>query len=391
MCEIDIENPLKLIPEFDYTTWKIEESVVEHNKFSFKDFFNNFMIRNLPCLIKNIAIDWECSKKWVKNNQVNFNYIIEEYGNLMAPVADCENIQYNSQCKTDMRVSDFIKYLNEGDDSKTLYLKDWHLKRSRPDDNFYNIPPYFALDWLNEYAIDNKDDDFMFVYIGPKRSWTPLHEDVYSSYSWSVNIVGRKKWILFPPGEENKLKDIFGNVPLTFNAENYNHIKYFEVIQDRGDAIFVPSGWYHEVVNELNTISINHNWINACNIDMVWKALQKSLLMVEHQIEEFKDTPEFPSQCQLMLKSFFGMDFEIFIRLLCYIAEKRLNQLNGESRLSLGNYYLSKNTIKFDLKNILTIMDSISSHPVFLQKCLSIAYDDIVEIKNNIKQILDMQ
>lgn len=44
--------------------------------------------------------------------------------------------------------------------------------------------------------------DFRFTYLGPAGTYTPLHRDVYSSYSWSVNVAGRKMWWLFPPREE---------------------------------------------------------------------------------------------------------------------------------------------------------------------------------------------
>lgn len=44
--------------------------------------------------------------------------------------------------------------------------------------------------------------DFRFTYLGPAGTYTPLHRDVYSSYSWSANIAGRKLWWLFPPEPE---------------------------------------------------------------------------------------------------------------------------------------------------------------------------------------------
>jgi len=89
---------------------------------------------------------------------------------------------------------------------------------------------------------------------------TPLHADVYSSFSWSVNVCGRKRWLLFPPGEEDCLRDTLGN--LAYDAESselrknqeqypqYRNLKYsLEVIQEAGEAIFVPSGWHHQVWN----------------------------------------------------------------------------------------------------------------------------------------------
>lgn len=67
-------------------------------------------------------------------------------------------------------------------------------------------------DWLNlgylsprttdHSGLDASQSDFRFTYLGPRGTFTPLHRDVYASYSWSANIVGRKMWWLFPPDPE---------------------------------------------------------------------------------------------------------------------------------------------------------------------------------------------
>lgn len=53
-----------------------------------------------------------------------------------------------------------------------LYLKDWHCKKysNLP---IYDVPKFFSSDWLNEYLNANPqlNDDYMFVYMGPKGSW----------------------------------------------------------------------------------------------------------------------------------------------------------------------------------------------------------------------------
>ena len=48
-------------------------------------------------------------------------------------------------------------------------------------------------------------------------------------------------------------------------------LSYFEIIQRRGEVIFVPSGWHHQVENVEDTISINHNWFNAANIQTIFR------------------------------------------------------------------------------------------------------------------------
>lgn len=49
--------------------------------------------------------------------------------------------------------------------------------------------------------------DYRFVYAGPAGSWTPLHRDVFGSFSWSANVAGVKRWTLYAPGQERFLED----------------------------------------------------------------------------------------------------------------------------------------------------------------------------------------
>lgn len=161
-----------------------------------------------------------------------------------------------------------------------------------------------------------------------------------------------------------------GNYPLFFvdSKEQNLNIKYLEIIQETGDALFVPSGWHHQVINIVDTISINHNWVNGCNIEQVWVSLQNNLTSVENEIKELRDTEEFTDQCQLILKSIFGMDFNMFISFITYIGKKRLSQVKGENAIS--NCDLGMNHILFDLNMVLKIMCLIQDHPLVLNDIL---------------------
>ena len=102
-------------------------------------------------------------------------------------------------------------------------------------------------------------------------------------FSWSANIVGRKKWIFLLPGEEDKLRDSRGN--LLFDLQSAEaaqlaetrEVVRIEVIQEAGEVVFVPSGWFHQVHNLEDTISINHNWFNGTNIISVVESLNLEL------------------------------------------------------------------------------------------------------------------
>ena len=59
----------------------------------------------------------------------------------------------------------------------------------------------------------------------------------------------------------------------------------FEVVQGPGEAIFVPAGWHHEVRNLEDTLSINHNWLNACSLHWTYQLLRRDLADATASIE----------------------------------------------------------------------------------------------------------
>ncbi|CAH1388362.1 unnamed protein product [Nezara viridula] len=345
----------------------------------YSDFYSNYLHQNVPCIIKNITSDWECQKMWVRTNTPNLEYLETNFGNASVPVANCNEKYYNSHAKTTMLLRDYIsywqKYKKFPDNNQCLYLKDWHFLKEFPDYEIYRVPLMFASDWLNEYLLSKPDfDDYRFVYMGPKGSWTPLHADVFSSFSWSVNICGRKKWVFFPPGEELNLKNKFGELVYSVESEhlkdnalypNYkNLVEPFVLIQEVGDAIFVPSEWHHQVWNLEDTISINHNWINACNIKIVWKDLLNNLNKIKAEIADCQDMEDWDNQCQLILKSVFGMDINDFLYFIFYIADVRLNCLDNDDLLKLNysDYSFGKNHIIHDLLSLSHVLSLLKEN-----------------------------
>ena len=69
----------------------------------------------------------------------------------------------------------------------------------------------------------------------------------------------------------------------------------YEVIQETGDVIFVPSGWHHQVLNLEDTISINHNWFNGANVGKIFdelkKGIQDCLKCVSRRLRELHVVP----------------------------------------------------------------------------------------------------
>lgn len=291
---------------------------------SYSEFYENFIKANKPCIFdSSFTQTWNSRKEWVKfDGSVNVDYFRKHYGSVDAPVVDCNKRHYSAHEKCKMKVHQFFSYWENRKD-KLLYLKDWHLQRTAY--GFYEVPIYFASDWLNEYFDYLNTDDYRFVYIGVKDTWTPFHADVFSSFSWSANICGLKKWIFYPPGEENHLKDNFGKLPYNVtDAKNYTDHTGIEVFQYQGEIIFVPSSWHHQVFNIEDTISINHNWVNAASIHKMYDHLCMEVENVKKEISDCKSMDGFEEHCQLILNASAGMDFNGFFEMLMFLLQKRI-------------------------------------------------------------------
>ena len=57
-----------------------------------------------------------------------------------------------------------------------------------------------------------------------------------------------------------------------------------EFVQEENEVLFVPSGWWHQVLNEAPTLSINHNWINTANVRWSWEWLQRQRGIIRREV-----------------------------------------------------------------------------------------------------------
>lgn len=155
-------------------------------------------------------------------------------------------------------------------------------------------------------------------------------------------------------------------------------VNYFVITQHENESIFVPSGWYHQVWNLTDTISVNHNWFNACNIHIIWNSICNNLQKVINEIEDCRTMNNFTEHCQTMLRATFGLNFHELFDILEHIAKKRVAHLeNQENLISFGKYNFSRNHVLFDLRAIFNTIHDMSNDETILadkglwQRCLT--------------------
>ncbi|GAY47341.1 hypothetical protein CUMW_103860 [Citrus unshiu] len=297
---------------------------------SYSEFVEKYMAKNQPVVLTGLMDDWRACKDWVtENGQPNLQFFSTHFGKSKVQVADCGIREFTDQKRVEMSLSEFVKNwlensimensnasTNEANDKSVLYLKDWHFAKEYPEYVAYRTPLIFCDDWLNMY-LDHyrlhkdpesyqKDNDiccsdYRFVYMGAKGSWTPLHADVFRSYSWSANV-----------NLKGCVYNIFDDVSET-DFPGFKKTLWLECTQEQNEIIFVPSGWYHQVHNLEDTISINHNWFNGYNLSWVWDLLLRDYNEAKEYIEDIRDIcDDFEGLCQRNLAANTGMNFYDF-------------------------------------------------------------------------------
>ncbi|KAF5180815.1 Jmjc domain-containing protein [Thalictrum thalictroides] len=412
---------------------------INGKELSYKDFVDNYLVNNQPVVLTGLMDDWRACKDWgFQDGKPNLHFFSTHFGNSKVQVAECGKREFTDQKRVEMSVSNFIDHwlamstkdstdlsnCQENDES-LLYLKDWHFVKEYPEYVAYTTPLLFRDDWLNLYlnsyhmhtdpgtyqeTNEISCSDYRFVYMGAKGTWTPLHADVFRSYSWSANVCGKKQWHFLSPSQchlvfdrnlKNSVYNIFDDVS-DVKFPGFKKAIWMECTQDRNEIIFVPSGWYHQVQNMEDTVSINHNWFNAQNLSYVWKLLLKDYNEAKEYIEDIRDICEdFESLCQRNLAANTGMNFSDFFSFMTRVAlaniiqlylnfkntEKQLSSLSPSTQhlilnlLSIKKVSLSMKLV--DTESSCSILDvrEVLKDPLFLELCrdMEITYQMIYE------------
>lgn len=279
------------------------------------------MLHNEPCVLQIQSNEWRVAKEFVSmDGTLDVTAFKHVFGDYEIPV-DINSASYSSQRLT-TSVSELLDRMMAGE---CVYGKDWHFQlMQRCSDAPLSIcTPLFELpmavrdDWLNWFCDIRGNDDFRFLYIGGPDTRTELHYDVLFSYSWSVNIVGRKLWRFWDPV---KIDCADGMTEVSLIASG--HAPSVTFIQEPNQLVFVPSGWYHTVMNlgatpspyGQITASINHNWMNGFNIYRVWRFVVCELGSVQAEMACFRKPTVDSTDPTLMAETEWSQHCELTMR-----------------------------------------------------------------------------
>ncbi|KZV56304.1 F-box protein [Dorcoceras hygrometricum] len=225
-----------------------------------------------PVLINGLADNWPARKSWTSELLL-----------LRHPDTKFKLSQRSSK-KITMKFKDYISYMNAQHDEDPLYIFDEKFGETAPDLlKDYSVPQLFQEDYFD--VLDGEQrPPFRWLIIGPERSGASWHVDPSLTSAWNTLLCGRKRWALYPPGrvplgvtvhvnDEDGDVNIETPTSLQWWLEYYpvlsEHEKPIECTQLPGETIYVPSGWWHCVLNLETTIAVTQNFVNSKNFQFV--------------------------------------------------------------------------------------------------------------------------
>jgi len=186
-----------------------------------------------------------------------------------------------------MTMADFVTYMRRQHDDKPIYLFDDGFAERAPELlKDYSIPEYFVEDFFA--CMDHRRPPWRWLVVGPQRSATPFHVDPRGTSAWNALLYGRKRWTLYPPhitppglrvmtDWKGYVEDTSALYPTKWFAYVYPNLKEdmkpIEFVQEAGEMVFIPGGWWHQVLNLTETVSVTQNFVNESNFLWIIEAL----------------------------------------------------------------------------------------------------------------------
>jgi len=229
--------------------------------------FEQHYIKNkIPCVITNGMTHWQANKKWTKRR------LSKKYRNQSFKCGEDDD---GHNVKIKMKY--YVEYMNNTTDDSPLYIFDAnygeHPKNKQLLED-YEIPPPFVDD-VFEYVPDKKRPPHRWLVMGPARSGTGIHIDPLGTSAWNALISGYKRWFILPTRVSPSVFKVTSeddrdqrDEGVTWFMMSRNRtlrrlpadVEPIEVIQKPGEIMYVPSGWWHTVLNLSEAVAVTQNF-----------------------------------------------------------------------------------------------------------------------------------
>ncbi|MBP0905268.1 cupin-like domain-containing protein [Mariniflexile gromovii] len=223
--------------QFKLTAVKREANITK------ADFIENYYKPQQPVLIENLTKDWEAYTKW------NLDYIQSLAGDQVVPLYNnqvTKGKQKSAEPATEMKLFDYIEILKTKPTDLRIFFYDVMKKMPVLAKDFKY--PDIGLKFFKRLPV---------LFFGSKGSQVLAHFDMDLADLLHVHFHGTKRVLLFSPEQTkflykipfavHNLEDIDMANPDFEKYPALKQVKGIEVYMKHGDALYMPSGYWHFV------------------------------------------------------------------------------------------------------------------------------------------------
>ncbi|SCU97984.1 LAFA_0G14664g1_1 [Lachancea sp. 'fantastica'] len=176
-------------------------------------------------------------------------------------------------------LSVYADYFKRNCDESPLYLFDCSSEAIRQLQKEYEVPKVFQNDLFKVFQ--NGDircrPDHRWLIAGPQGSGSTFHKDPNYTSAWNAALSGKKLWVMLPPNvsppgvstdeEEEEVTSPVGVAEWVLSGFYNDAVKLAEdgkcfiTVTFPGDCIYVPSGWWHTVINLTDSVALTENFV----------------------------------------------------------------------------------------------------------------------------------
>jgi hypothetical protein len=204
-------------------------------------FATEYLLPMKPVVFTDLMASWPARQRWT------IEYFKTQYGHLRVPVV---SNNYSKPGKgylaADRRIAfrEYLDLLESGPSDLRIFA--W---------NIFWKAPELREDFSVPTIMDGFVDELPFLFFGCQGSKVTLHYDVDMSHVFLNQIHGRKRVVLFAPGQSRHLYHLPFTVASHVNIfkPDYGkypalaHLKGQEVMLQPGETLFMPRGYWHYI------------------------------------------------------------------------------------------------------------------------------------------------
>ncbi len=215
-------------------------------------FLKEYFDPQQPVVMENLTENWAARENW------NFEYFREKAGDIVVPLYDgtpAKGRESSHKPAKRIKMSEYIDILKSGPSDLRMFF--FNLLQNCPQ-------------LLNDFSYPDLGVKFFkklpVLFVGGEGAKVLMHYDMDLANNFHFNFAGTKKVILYPPSETKYLYKVpFSIVSMEVidmddpDLEKFPALasaKGYEIELKHGDALFIPSKWWHFIKYETPCLSL---------------------------------------------------------------------------------------------------------------------------------------